>query len=129
MTEPKHLHNLNQTQPYASKTKESVKKLAKKFQAIDMNSIDGIKIEYYVYAVGDNTGAFNILYISMNRICVYLTNKGYVDELCNKHQKIHTNNTDINVRPIITHVKRLILSNVCPTIPNNTTENELRRAT
>lgn len=40
-----------------------------------MNCIDGIKIEEYVYAIGDKIGPKNILYvsrISINRICLNL---------------------------------------------------------
>lgn len=131
MLEQTNLNKPNSSQSYANKTRQNVHKIPKKSQAIVLNSVDGIKIEDYVYAIGDKIGPTNIIYvsrISMNRVCIYLTEEEHVNELCNKYKKICVNDIEINIRPLITPAKRLILSNVSPTIPNSTIENEFRKA-
>lgn len=58
-----------------------------KNHAIVLNAIDGTKIEEYAYVIGNIIDPKNILYvsrISLNRICIYLTNKNIVEELTSK---------------------------------------------
>lgn len=101
-----------------------------KHQAIIFNSIEGVKIQDYVIALGNKIGPKNITFasrISHNRICIYLANKNLVDKFINEHRNIEINNETIEARKLIAPSERLIISNVCPSIPHTILENELKR--
>lgn len=51
-----------------------------------------------------------------------------IDNLIANHQNITVNNQIINIRRLVNPAKKLILSNVCPTIPNSITESSLNYA-
>lgn len=100
-----------------------------KEQAILMNSIDGIKIKEYITCIGNIVGPKNVLFasrISNNRVCIYVQTKELVDTIIKNHQTVKIENHEINIRRLITPAKRLILSNVCPSIPHNIIEDNLK---
>lgn len=99
-----------------------------KEQAIVIESHDGINIKDYVLAVGKLTSPSNIRYISRisnGRICIFLSSKKVVEELILANPKVLINNVSLEIRPLLTKNKRVILSNVCPVIPNYVIEEEL----
>ena len=96
-----------------------------KDQAIVIEAHVGIPIKDYIYAIGKLTEPTNIRFVSRisnNRICIYLANKKSVEEICTHYPRIEINNIQLEVRPLLTKQKRVILSNVCPVIPHSEIE-------
>lgn len=92
----------------------------KKDQAILINFIEDLKLSEYVISIGNIVGPKNILFasrISNNRICIYLSDIKYVDEVIN-HDKIEIRGNEVHIRRLISPAKRIIISNVCPSIPH-----------
>lgn len=101
-----------------------------KDQGIPFPSIDWVKLEEYIFAVGAKIFPKNITFasrISNNRVCIYLSNKSVVDHFMATYSSITINNQDIQARRLITPASRITLSNVCPTIPHGTLEIELKK--
>lgn len=83
-----------------------------------MNSIENL-----------NIGPKNIIFaskISNNRVTVYLKNKDWVDEIMKTQRIIQIDINDIEIRRLVTPAKRNILSNLCPSIPHNRIEEEVK---
>lgn len=99
-----------------------------KEQAIIIESHEGITITEYVMAVGELINPSNIRFISRisnGRICIFLSSKQLVEEMVNKYPKILIKNVSLEIRPLLTKNKRVIISNVCPVIPNYVIEEKL----
>lgn len=106
----------------------SMQSFPTKEQAIVIESHDGITIKEYVIAIGKLTNPSNIRYVSRisnGRICIFLSSKKCVEDLILTNPKILINNISLEVRPLLTKNKRIILSNVCPVIPNHEIEEKL----
>ena len=102
----------------------------KKEQAIVLNVISDLKLTDYVVAVGEIIQPKNILFasrIANNRICIYLSSKDLVDQIVTEHPNIKIQDYETGVRRFISPAKRIILSNVCPTIPHSVLENIIKR--
>ena len=116
----------------ASNTQRSYASIAqlppKKEQAIIIESHDGLTIRDYVLAVSKITDPSNIRYISRisnARICIYLSSTKVAETLTSTHPTIQVNGMELPLRPLLTQNKRIILSNVCPIIPNTLIEQYL----
>lgn len=94
----------------------------KREQAIVLHPIDGILLKDYIIAVGQIISPSNIIFvskISMNRICIFLSSELILKSLLEKTQStIKINEHDIPIRRLLNPAKRIIISNVCPSIPN-----------
>lgn len=91
-------------------------------QALVFNSIDGIPQRDYVIAIGKLISPKNIVYasrISNNRFCIFLSSKQILDSLLASTQTITINEHTIEIRRLINPSKRIVISNVCPSIPNH----------
>lgn len=102
----------------------------KKEQGILLNVIEELKLSDYVIKVGSIVGPRNILFasrISNNRICIYLSDIQLVDKIVEEHSIIVINDREIEIRRLITPARRIVISNVCPSIPHHIIENELRQ--
>lgn len=101
----------------------------KKESAILMNVIEELKLHDYVVAVGNIVGPKNITFasrISNNRVCIYLNRVDLVNTIVEKHGNVIINGHEVSIRRLITPARRLLISNVCPSIPNNVLENTVR---
>lgn len=101
----------------------------KKDQAIVFHSEESLKLLDYVKAVGDIVGPKNISFasrISNNRICIYLSNRELVDKLIAAHQVISIKDMDLNIRRLVSPTKRIIISNISPSIPHDIAETALK---
>jgi len=90
-------------------------------QAIVFNSIDGIPQKDYVLAVGKIVYPKNITFVSRisnNRFCIFLSSKQILDNLIEMHPFITINNQELPIRRLNNPAKRIVLSNVCPSINN-----------
>lgn len=99
-----------------------------KEQAIVIEAQDGIPIKEYVLTIGKLIDPVNIHYVSRisnSRVCMFLSSKSIAQELCLTHPTVTIDDKILALRPLITSNKRVILSNVCPIIPNAVIEEEL----
>ncbi|CAI6347745.1 unnamed protein product [Macrosiphum euphorbiae] len=97
-------------------------------QALVFNTIDGIPQKDYVLAIGKIVSPKNITFISRisnNRFCIFLSSKQILDNLFQKTQSININDQTIPIRRLLNPAKRYIISNVCPSIPNQAITNAL----
>ena len=102
----------------------------KKDQAIVIESISDIPIDEYIQEIGKLVSPNNIRFVSRvsgNRVCMYLDSKQTVEDLTSKHSSIVIKDNTLELRPLITKFKRLILSNVCPIIPHYVLTDELQK--
>ena len=110
-------------------SKVATEQLPKRELAIVFNTIENIPQIEYLIALGKIISPKDITYasrVSNGRFCVYFSNKNIIDNLLANHQNITVNNQVINIRRLINPAKKLILSNVCPTIPNSIIETSLK---
>lgn len=87
--------------------------------AIIFDSIEGPTLDDYVDGLEELIHASEIRFLSKianNRVCVYLNGPTTVEELENK--KIKVTGHVLTVRPYISRNKRVLISNVSPTIPH-----------
>jgi len=104
--------------------------LPKVNQAIVFNSINNIKKIEYVSAISKIVPAENIIFVSRisnNRFCVFFNSQAVMENLLKTHSSIHVNGIDNPIRRLINASKRIILSNVYPTIPNQLILNALHQ--
>lgn len=102
--------------------------LPKMNQAIVFNSINNIKQIEYVIAISKIIPAENIQFVSRisnNRFCIFFNSQAVMENLLKTHSSILVNETEIPIRRLINSSKRIILSNVYPTIPNQLILNAL----
>ena len=102
----------------------------KRDQAIVSDGKDGISIGDYVEAIGKIVNPANIRFISRisnNRICTFLSSKPLVDEIKGKHPTIKINSIVLKIKPLISRMKRIILSNVSPIIPHTVISDVLHK--
>lgn len=123
----------NNSQPSYSNAIKSTPKInfPQKEQAIVLNAIEGLKLADYIHSLAALIGPKNIIFasrIANNRICIYLSSKQLVDQLLESRSSIQVGEAEVGMRRLITPAKRLLLSNVCPTIPHEIIENCLKNA-
>lgn len=97
-------------------------------QGLIMDCVDNLTMTDYACAIGNIVDPKNVVSaakMSNNRICVYVTNKHLVAEITDKYQTIDINNQTVNMRPLISRLKKVIFSNVPTDIPNCIIENVL----
>lgn len=102
----------------------------KKEQAIILNVNENLKLEDYVTAVANIVEPKNIRFISRisnNRVSIYLSTVQQVEAITSLGNTINIKGVDVCIRRMITPAKRLILSNVCPSIPHFLLEDEIRK--
>lgn len=90
-------------------------------RAIVFNWIDGVPQIEYILTIGKLVQPKNIkfvLIISNNRFCIFLSDKQILDNLMQttNHNIIYDH--VIQLRRLINPAKQFIISNVCPSIPN-----------
>jgi hypothetical protein len=105
-------------------------KSPKKEQAIILAVTADLKLVDYVRPIANIVGAKHIIFasrISNNRICIYLDSVELVDSLIAQYKSVQINEYEVNIRRLITPSQRIILSNVCPSIPNEVLINEIKR--
>ncbi len=96
-----------------------------KDQAIIIDAQEGLTIKDYVNSLSNIVDANEIRFISRianNRVCTFLSSKTIADKLTNSHKIIKIKHYELKLRPLLTKVKRIIISNVCPIIPHSVIE-------
>ncbi|CAI6346072.1 unnamed protein product [Macrosiphum euphorbiae] len=90
-------------------------------QAIVLYSIDGVRQVEYITAISKLTEPSNIIAasrISKNRFCIFFKNETIANNLVENHAHIEIDSNIIPIRKLINPSKRIILSNVYPSIPD-----------
>nr|CAH7761758.1 unnamed protein product [Callosobruchus chinensis] len=124
------MESLQSNQPTHYSTILSTFKHPSKEQAIVFNSINGARIQDYLLQLGPIVDPKNILFcsrISNNRICIYLSSKDLVDNFIQTTGEIVVQGETIKARKLVTPSDRLVLSNVCPTIPHTILKDKLQQ--
>ncbi|XP_050507664.1 uncharacterized protein LOC126885238 [Diabrotica virgifera virgifera] len=134
--------NLTHTKPLSTQTTSSTSStitysnavtnfnFPTKQQAVVLSSVPDIKIHEYITAIGTIVQPKNIIFasrISNNRVCIYLSNTTIVENLLHNHKSVSIQGNDIEIRRLITPASRLVISGVCPSIPNTIIEEELKK--
>jgi hypothetical protein len=122
-------HNMDNPQTEQPPTMSNTK-FSKKEQAIILAVTADLKLVDYVRPIANIVGAKHIIFasrISNNRICIYLDSVELVDSLIAQYKSVQINEYEVNIRRLITPPQRIILSNVCPSIPNEVLINEIKR--
>ncbi|KAE9533568.1 hypothetical protein AGLY_009206 [Aphis glycines] len=114
-------NNIDKEKNFA--TAAASEKIPSREQAIVFNSVDGVPQIEYILAIGKIVHPKNIKFVSRisnNRFCIFLSNKQILDNLMLTTKHININDHLIPIRRLINPAKRFIISNVCPSIPNQT---------
>lgn len=93
-----------------------------------MHTIPDTALFDYIKAIGEIVNPKNFTFaskISNNRVCIYLSSTSIVDKLLKTHDSISVKSTIIPIRRLITPTKRILISNVSPTIPHSIIEKSL----
>lgn len=101
----------------------------KKEQAIVINVREDLKLADYIIAVGNIVQPRNIRFasrISHDRVCIYLSSVEHVKDIVENHEVIRVGAYNLTVRRLIAPARRIILSNVCPSIPHTVIEQSLK---
>ncbi|KAJ8673400.1 hypothetical protein QAD02_004662 [Eretmocerus hayati] len=116
---------LSNTTSYANITANETQQ--KKENAIVFESIEGCTIDEYIDGLELLIDPNHIRFISKisgNRVCVYLSNRNYVDQL--KDQSFEAKGEQLRIRPLIERNKRVVVSNVYPDVPHEIIIRELK---
>ncbi|KAJ3663463.1 hypothetical protein Zmor_007722 [Zophobas morio] len=100
-----------------------------KEQAIIVTAVDGLQLKDYVSAIAEIVEPKNILFASRlanNRVCIYVSSVALVDEVVTKYSQLSINDLIVGVRRLINPARRIILSNVCPSIPHDVFINQIK---
>ncbi|EEZ99120.1 Transposon TX1 uncharacterized 82 kDa protein-like Protein [Tribolium castaneum] len=123
--------NSNMTkQTYASISKQTQNQFLPRSHAIVIDTLDDFKLTDYVVAIGTIIGPKFIKSasrISNNRICIYLTSTELVNQLINDKKTIRIEDKEFKIRKLITLAQRLVIGNVCTSIPHCIIENEIAK--
>lgn len=99
-------------------------------QAIVLDVIEGATIQEYTAAIANLIESKNIRFVSRishSRVCMYLSSKELADRLTDNNIKVNIRGQELEIRSLISKSKRIILSNVCPVIPNHVIIDELSK--
>lgn len=120
------INNFDKTLNFASIAAKQI--TPNREQAIVFNSIHGTPQKDYVIAIGQIVQPKNISFVSRisnNRFCIFLKSKEILESLMAKtrykrYNIIDINGHEIQLRRLINPAKRIVISNVCSSIPNTT---------
>ncbi|KAI4468429.1 zinc finger cchc-type superfamily [Holotrichia oblita] len=127
------MNNNNSTQYFANVLKSGAGakfSFPERDQAVIFDAIENTIKNDYISAVGELVHPQNIIFasrVSNNRICIYLSSKDLVESFMNTHGGIKLNDSIIPARRLVSPAKRIILSNVSPSLPHEILEKELKQ--
>lgn len=119
----------SQKKTFANAAKSNSITYPNKNQAIVLETKPQIETTEYIYAIGSLIGPKNITHVSKtynSKLCIFLVNKDLVEKLVNQYKKIVIQDEEIDIRRYINPAQRIIISHVCPSIPDNVIEDALR---
>lgn len=128
---PTMLNSINQQIPPTSYAGMANKEpTLDKTHAIVIPTIDGVRQLEYVEKIAEfvNPQDIKAAYrMSNQRFCIFFSSKQIVDNIVDQNRVLTINNHTINIRRLINPAKRIIISHVCPSIPTEVIEDELKK--
>lgn len=100
-----------------------------KEQAFVVQAVEGTTIVQYIRSVADIVGGKNVLFgsrMSLGRVAFYLSSVKAVDDFMANHGGIIIGDQFLTARRLVTKAERLVISNVCPSIPHTAIEKVLK---
>ncbi|RZC27636.1 hypothetical protein BDFB_007686 [Asbolus verrucosus] len=97
-----------------------------KDQAIVFLATDDLILSDYVMAIGNIVTPKNIIFASRLSKFPKSNFKLLVDEVVAKHETVTIKDKDVKLRRLLNPSRRIILSNVCPSIPHHIFENSIK---
>ena len=97
--------------------------------SVILDAVDGASIKDYTPEIAKIVNPANIRFVSsilQARVCFYFDNKTTADKLTDNSTKMKINCQELEIRPLVSKMKRIILSNVCPVIPHYVIIEELK---
>lgn len=119
----------SQTGSFAGAIRNAARKYPTNEYGIIMDDTTGTLTDDCIYALESYTNIEKLdsySKLSNGRIMVFFTDKITAETLTKSHKYITVNNKQINIRPIISPHKRLVISNPPPTIPHEIIINKLK---
>lgn len=119
----------NQNKSFAKATKINSNSYPNRNQAIVLNTNPDFEINEYIYAIGSIVNPKNITHVFKTyngRLCIYLTSKDLVEQLVLNHKYVKIQDTQTEIRRYINPAQRIIISHVCPSIPDDSIEEALK---
>lgn len=120
--------NTSQSKTFSSIVQQE--RIISRDHAIVVDTIKEKTVEEYAVALAKVVPPKEILYvsrISQNRVCFYLSKTETVDSLVEKEIKIKIEDQLLEIRPLTSKAKRILISNVQPCIPTSVILEELRK--
>ena len=111
------------TKSYSQATQKT--QFPKQEQGLLLDCVEDLNLTDYTCAVGSIVQPKNVIFaskISNNRIRLFLTSKLLVDDITGKNKFLVIKGKRVTIRPLIVKQQRIILANVCPTIPHSVLE-------
>uniref|UniRef100_A0A6P7GAT3 Uncharacterized protein LOC114335864 isoform X2 n=1 Tax=Diabrotica virgifera virgifera TaxID=50390 RepID=A0A6P7GAT3_DIAVI len=100
-----------------------------KENAILFSAINNTPLQDYLISLSNLINPKNILFssrLSNNRISMYLSSKQAVEDFMTNYGSIEVHGEIFRARRLITPAERIVLSNVCPSIPHEVIIQELK---
>lgn len=118
----------NNGRSFANVTKNTRISYPKRDQGIIIDATEDTHTEEIIFKIGDIIGPQNIIASARknHRVYAFLSKKQYVDTLINEHKFINIEDQAVEIKRLITPAQRLVISNVCPTIPHEVIEQILK---
>lgn len=108
--------------------KSSIPAFPGKDQAVLFQAEEGVLLSQYLRAMADEVGGKNIIFasrMSQGRLCFYLSSRQLVDKFMTERGGISIEDRYFSARRLVTPAERLVISNVCPSIPHKVLETKL----
>lgn len=106
----------------------STNQFLNKANAIVFNAIEGTKQITYIEEIAKLTDPSSIraaFRMSGNRFCIFFNSKNVADEIVRRNKFVTIGNYRIELRKLINPARRIIISNICPSIPHKIIKDEL----
>lgn len=104
-----------------------------KYPGMDLGVVieakEELTIADYAVAMGKLIGNQNLTHIShvsKQRVCIYLKTKEVLEKFLEDHQTVRVKKHVLKVKPYVSTPKRVVISNVNPSIPNDVIVNKLK---
>lgn len=113
-----------------NKPKQTLTFPSKKQAIIISGKHEMIPLITYIKKISEIVKPENIIFASPlanNRICIYLSDEKLVDQIIETKNNIKINNEQLEIRRLVMPTKRIMISNVSPSIPHNILEDELHK--
>lgn len=117
--------NMRKTMTYSRVTAETN---PGRDHAISIDPLAGVPKDEYAYSVGRLIGPQNVLSVnrSSGKVIIFVSSTELVDKLTDKDTELSIGDQILKVKPLVPKTKRVIISDVCLSLPNSEIETKFR---